>query len=153
MGLVKQQRNGTTYLYESTSYYDAEKKQSRSKRKLLGKIDEETGELVPTGKRGRKKQDTQAPKSGKKKSEKDSGNPSENSTASDIEKEFSDRIETQEKEIILLKKRIDILEAENEKLRLEHREAIDDRDSMRSCLADIVSEAKALAERANKAMR
>ena len=34
---------------------DSEKKQSRSKRRLIGKIDKETGEIVPTGKRGRKK--------------------------------------------------------------------------------------------------
>lgn len=46
-------RVGITYVYESESYYDSEKKQSRSKRKLIGKIDPETGKIVPTGKRGR----------------------------------------------------------------------------------------------------
>lgn len=46
-------RVGITYVYESESYYDPEKKQSRSKRKLIGKIDPETGEIVPTGRRGR----------------------------------------------------------------------------------------------------
>lgn len=45
----------TTYVYESISYWDAEKKQSRSKRKCIGKIDPQTGEMVPTGKRGPKK--------------------------------------------------------------------------------------------------
>ena len=44
MRLVK---NGITYVYESTSYWDSEKKQPRSKRKLIGHIDRETGELVP----------------------------------------------------------------------------------------------------------
>ncbi len=46
-------RVGITYVYESESYYDQEKHQSRSKRKLIGKIDPETGEMVPTGKKGR----------------------------------------------------------------------------------------------------
>lgn len=44
----------TTYVYESISYWDAEKGQSRSKRKVIGKLDPVTGEIVPTGKRGRK---------------------------------------------------------------------------------------------------
>ena len=48
---------GTTYVYESISYWDAEKRQSRSKRKLLGKLDPETGEVIPTGMRGRKKKE------------------------------------------------------------------------------------------------
>ena len=44
-----------TYVYESVSYWDKEKKQPRSRRKLIGKRDPETGEIIPTGKRGRKK--------------------------------------------------------------------------------------------------
>lgn len=51
-------KTGVTYVYESESYWDKEKKQPRSKRKLIGKIDEETGEIVPTsGRKGRKKKD------------------------------------------------------------------------------------------------
>ncbi len=50
-------QTGITYVYESESYWDKEKKQPRSRRRLIGKIDEETGEIVPTsGKRGRKKE-------------------------------------------------------------------------------------------------
>ena len=52
---LKDKRTGTTYVYESESYWDKEKKQPRSRRKLIGKLDEETGEIVPTGKGGRKK--------------------------------------------------------------------------------------------------
>lgn len=51
----KDKRTGVTYVYESTSYWDKEKKQPRSKRTLIGKLDEATGEIVPTGKSGRKK--------------------------------------------------------------------------------------------------
>lgn len=49
-------KTGTVALYESTSHYDPETKQSRPKRKYLGTEDPETGELIPSsGKRGRKK--------------------------------------------------------------------------------------------------
>lgn len=48
-------QTGITYVYESESYWDKEKKQPRSRRKLIGKIDQETGEIVPTGGRGKKK--------------------------------------------------------------------------------------------------
>ncbi len=47
----------TTYVYESESYWDPEKKQSRSRRRLIGKIDPATGAIVPCGKRGRKPKD------------------------------------------------------------------------------------------------
>lgn len=50
-------KTGVTYVYESESYWDKEKKQPRSKRKLIGRIDEETGEIIPTsGKKGRRKE-------------------------------------------------------------------------------------------------
>ena len=57
MAIIKQfhKDTNTTYVYESESYWDPEKKQSRSKRKCIGKIDPETGEMIPTGKRGRAK--------------------------------------------------------------------------------------------------
>lgn len=49
-------QNGVTYVYEVVeNYWDKEKKQSRSKRKLIGKIDPVTGEIVPTSSRGRPK--------------------------------------------------------------------------------------------------
>ena len=62
MAIVKQyhKETNTTYVYESESYWDAEKKQSRSRRKLLGKLDPHTGEIIPTGKRGRKSSKTPA---------------------------------------------------------------------------------------------
>ena len=52
---LKDKRTGTTYIYESESYWDKEKKQPRSCRKLIGKLDEKTGEIIPTGKSGRTK--------------------------------------------------------------------------------------------------
>lgn len=62
MAIIKQYHKDTdtTYVYESSSYWDADKRQSRSKRKLLGKLDPETGEVIPTGSRGRKRKETPA---------------------------------------------------------------------------------------------
>lgn len=56
---VKDKRTGITYVYESESYWDKEKKQPRARRKLIGKIDEATGEIVPTDGRGRKRKNPQ----------------------------------------------------------------------------------------------
>ena len=51
-------QNDTTYVYEVIeNYWDKEKKQSRSKRKLIGKIDPATGKMIPTTPR-KKFQDT-----------------------------------------------------------------------------------------------
>jgi transposase len=48
-------RLGITYVYNSTAYWDKEKKQSRAKRTLIGKLDPVTNEVVPTDGRGRSK--------------------------------------------------------------------------------------------------
>lgn len=45
---VRNKERGVTYVYESHSYWDKEKKQPRSHRRLIGKRDPETGEIVPT---------------------------------------------------------------------------------------------------------
>ena len=53
--IVYQVRNGVKYAYESVSYWNAEKKAPRSKRKYLGKVDPETGQIVRA--RGQKKEE------------------------------------------------------------------------------------------------
>lgn len=56
-------KTGRVLLYESTSYYDPVKKQSRPKRKYLGVEDPVTGELIPSSKKpGRKKGSKNLPK-------------------------------------------------------------------------------------------
>lgn len=63
MSIIKQYHKdtGITYVYESESYWDKEKKQPRSRRRLIGKLDDETGEIVPTGKKkGTRKKDNGA---------------------------------------------------------------------------------------------
>ena len=49
---------GTTYVYESQSYRDPITKRPKSHRRCIGKIDPETNEIVPTGKRGRRKKES-----------------------------------------------------------------------------------------------
>lgn len=50
----KDKRSGITYVYEATYYWDKETKKHRSRRKLIGRLNEETGEVVPTDGRCRK---------------------------------------------------------------------------------------------------
>lgn len=53
MGIIFQtdKRSGITYAYENKAFWDKEKKQSRSKRTLIGRVDPDTGEIVPTDRR------------------------------------------------------------------------------------------------------
>jgi hypothetical protein len=39
-------KTGIKYAYESISYWDKEKQQPRSKRKYLGRVDSDTGEII-----------------------------------------------------------------------------------------------------------
>ena len=55
MAIVKvhNKARNVTYVYESVSYWDKELKQPRSHRKLIGRIDPATGDVVPTSKRAK----------------------------------------------------------------------------------------------------
>lgn len=54
MAIVKchDRKRNITYVYDSTCFFDEEQGKFRYKRKLIGKVDPETGETVPTGKQG-----------------------------------------------------------------------------------------------------
>ena len=56
MGIIyqKDKRSGITYAYENTAFRDKEKKVSRSKRTLVGRVDKETGEIAATDGRCKK---------------------------------------------------------------------------------------------------
>ena len=45
---VKNKKNGVTYVYESTGYWDKEKQQARNRRTCIGKIDPVTEEFIPS---------------------------------------------------------------------------------------------------------
>ena len=59
MAQVKQldKRSGITYVYESVAHWDKEKRQSRAVRKLIGRLDPKTGEVLPTDGRGKRRRD------------------------------------------------------------------------------------------------
>jgi len=59
-------RSGLTYAYEAEYYWDKEKQQSRSKRKLVGRVNKETGEVIPTDGRMKKSRDKQSIQTAKK---------------------------------------------------------------------------------------
>jgi len=44
-------KTGVTYAYESISFWDKEKQQSRARRKCIGKVDSETQKIIPTRKK------------------------------------------------------------------------------------------------------
>jgi hypothetical protein len=56
MAIIHQydKRSGITYAYESHSYWDKEKKVSRAKRTLIGRVDPATGDIVATDGRCKK---------------------------------------------------------------------------------------------------
>jgi len=60
----KDKRSGLTYAYESVSWWDKEKKQSRSKRTLIGRVNPETGEIEKTDGRGRQENKEKSVKRG-----------------------------------------------------------------------------------------
>jgi transposase len=60
----KDKRSGITYAYESISYWDKEKKQSRAKRRLIGRVTKD-GKIVPTDGRGRKRKNKEEAQSSK----------------------------------------------------------------------------------------
>lgn len=55
-------KTGAKYAFESISYWDKDKQQPRSKRKYLGKVDPETGEIIPSRGRVSHSEDTNAAK-------------------------------------------------------------------------------------------
>lgn len=64
----KDKRSGITYAYESKSIWNKEKKQSLAVRTLIGRVDPDTGEIVPTDGRGKKRSPNYHPEVTMKKS-------------------------------------------------------------------------------------
>ena len=104
MSLVKNKdkRTGITYVYESESYWDKEKQQPRSRRTLIGKLDEATGEIVPTDGRGHKRKSR-------------TDNNGNDTTLADNTKKLEQLIKDQELTIASLKAENLALKAEKEK--------------------------------------
>ena len=65
MGVVYQldKRYGITYAYDSVALWDKDKHQSRAKRKLIGRVDPNSGDIIPTDGRMKKDSGVDAPMS------------------------------------------------------------------------------------------
>ena len=63
MGIIYQtdKRSGITYAYENQSFWDPDLKRSKSKRKLIGRVDPKTKEILPTDGRCRKRSPSYIP--------------------------------------------------------------------------------------------
>lgn len=105
-------KTGRTVLYESTSYYDPVKKQSRPKRKYLGVEDPVTGELIPsTRKPGRK------PKSETEEVKEETAAATEETNYEIIAKNLQEENEAKDKQIKDLENKVAVLEAKLERIR------------------------------------
>ena len=103
-------KTGRTVLYESTSYYDPVKKQSRPKRKYLGVEDPVTGELITsTRKPGRK------PKSETEEVKVETA--TEETNYEIIAKNLQEEKEAKDKQIKNLENKVAVLEAKLERIR------------------------------------
>lgn len=65
MGIIYQtdKRSGITYAYENQSFWDPVLKRSKSKRRLIGRVDPDTKEIIPTDGRCRKRSPSFIPES------------------------------------------------------------------------------------------
>ncbi len=57
----RNKKNGVTYVFDAQSYYVPSLHQSRKKKRLIGKLDPISGEVIPTGPRGRPRKKPLAP--------------------------------------------------------------------------------------------
>jgi hypothetical protein len=111
--------NCKTYAYEATSRYDPSTKSSRPVRKYLGRVDPETGDIIPTvGKRGRPRKN------------KDESKAADSKGAVDTNTEMALKLSAAEAEIERLK-------AENAALAYE-------KDRMQMFLSKLVKDSSAL---------
>lgn len=105
---VHNKERGVTYVYESESYWDKEKKQPRSRRRLIGKRDPDTGEIVPTRRRRTRRED-----------------PEPSDTEPDYRKLWEQAVaegRARDDEVVELRRRVASLEVEN----LRYRDKLDE---------------------------
>jgi hypothetical protein len=102
---AKDKRSGIIYAYENTSFRDPETKKPRSRRRLIGRVDPASGEILPTDGRCRRLSPTYDGPGGK--------GPAEKMTA----RQMRDRIDALSQEVEILGKRVRELTEENAALR------------------------------------
>lgn len=104
-------RTGITYVYEIVeNHWDPEKKRGHPVRRLIGKIDPDTGQIVPTGKRGR------PPGSGKKTSTPPSGADSDSPDWKQLYESAAEQLIARDAQIASLRARLEESEKEKDKI-------------------------------------
>ena len=100
MAIIKQtnKKTGITYVIDSESYWDKEKQQPRSRRKIIGKIDPVTGEVVPTNRHQKRKSDVSE------------------TTATSVSASTDDEVRTDQARIRELEKQVSKLQKQKEAL-------------------------------------
>jgi hypothetical protein len=58
---IHRKANGAAYVYSVESYWDKEKKAPRNKQICLGRLNEETGEIIPSKRMARKEKSADVP--------------------------------------------------------------------------------------------
>ena len=110
MAIIRQtnKKTGITYVIDSESYWDKEKQQPRSRRKIIGKIDPVTGEVVPTNRHQKRKADSegQSPVSSSVKNAGDEAR-ADHARILELEKQVS-KLQKQKEELL---KELDLLTA------------------------------------------
>ena len=106
-------KTGITYVIESESYWDKEKQQPRSHRTIIGKIDPETGEVIPTKKYNREKK-ASSPSNGSK-----SGSQTSSATGSEPG-DLTERIKELEQQVIQLREEKEALIRDLNKVLQQH---------------------------------
>ena len=120
-------KNGVTYVFEAESYYVPSLHQSRKKKRLIGKLDPVSGEVIPTGPRGRPRKNPIEPGEAME----SNGKP-DISALESAKKRLAECAQT----IDQLNKTISDLKAEN----AEHRKTISDLTSKIERIQRIISE-------------
>ena len=159
-GIIKQYNKATDtyYVFENESFWVPELKQTRTKRRCIGKIDKDTGEIIPTGGRGRKKKAPQVS------ADESIGSADKSTASADALDELTDETEpakalkkevrelrqeiaAQKRNREKLETRIRSLEEENWKLRNASDEAIRREKKRISALNGLVKDVCELADR------
>ncbi len=109
MAIIKQtnKKTGITYVIDSESYWDKEKQQPRSRRKIIGKIDPITGEVVPTNRRQKRKSNAAEASSTSAVASADNESLADQTRILELEKQVS-KLQKQKEELL---KELDLLTA------------------------------------------
>ena len=111
-------QNGVVYVYTYESFYDPVQEKYRQKRRCIGKVDEETGEVVPTASRGGGRKNTLKTEA------------AEGEEIGKAKREEQERIASYLRQIQELKEQVQTLEVELSQAREEIKREKDEKENL-----------------------